>query len=163
MFDWMGRYAPFVSALIQHSNIIAKAANRREKVYEELMLSNNEWQVLEMIVESRGQNDRMIRFADQLGIPQSTFSKIITRLCQIGLVEKYQTASNRKNVVLKPTTAALQAYEHRTRQAGEQFFKRFFETMDGFSDEELERLTRALQLLNEDIQANEQKKRKMAN
>jgi len=151
MFNWMGRYAPLIAALIKHSNIITKNSAVKMHIYENIYLTTNAWQILEYIVDNRDQNNPMIHISEKLGIPQSSFSKVIAELCQMGLVEKYKLASNKKNIILKPTALALEAYTYHTQHSYQSYFKRFFEAMEGFSDDELERFTQAISILSKDI------------
>ena len=52
--DWMGRYRPLVSALVQHSNLFAHSGAKLEAV-PGCVLSSQEWQTLEYLIE---QNQR---------------------------------------------------------------------------------------------------------
>ena len=57
-----------------------------------------------------------------------------------GLVEKYQTETNRKNVLLKPTEKALAIYEEKSNRLDTEMFEDFFKNLDGFDDETLNRI-----------------------
>jgi len=147
MEDWMGRYRQLVAAIVQHTNI-AKNNGAKNHIYKDIYLSPNEWQVLEYIVEHRNDDERMIFVSDRLGIPQSSFSKIVKSLHAADLVERYKSTDNNKNIILKPTELAITAHAYHTDYSYTQIFKPFFDSLEGFSDEELARFTDAMTLLN---------------
>lgn len=151
MVDWMGRYREIVSALVQHSNVVSKAGSERHYMYDGIYMTSNEWQVLEYIVEQRNQDERMILMSETLGIPQSSFSKIIKSMSALGLVERYRSVDNRKNIILKPTPLALKVYDFHAKQSYDKVFKPFFDAMEGISDEDLDAVAKAIELLSNGI------------
>ena len=101
--NWMGRYRTLVMALVQHCNISARGSGIKDRVTDDIWLNAHEWQVLEYIIEHTEDDAYMNRMSEVLGLPQSSFSRSVSLLSSYGLVEKYQTESNRKNVLLRPT------------------------------------------------------------
>ena len=93
--EWMGRYRPLVAALVRHSNINQRVSAVYVPVAGDICLRSQEWQVFEYILEHMDDDHHMNMISERLGIPQSTFSKIIKILCGYGLVDKYQTTDNR--------------------------------------------------------------------
>lgn len=146
--EWMGRYRPLIAALVKHSNINSKHSKNKSDNGNGVQLSANEWQVLETVIEHQNEVTNMNRLAEAIGLPQSTFSKTVKFLCSIGLVEKYQTATNRKNVILKPTTPALAIYEKHSVVLNQYIFSDFFRQLDGIKDEDLQTFIRAIESLN---------------
>ena len=151
MVDWMGRYRQLVAAIVQHTNVITKAGNESHFMYEGIYMTSNEWQVMEYIVEHREDDEKMIRMSEALGIPQSSFSKIIKHMSTLGLVERYRSIDNKKNVILKPTELAIRVYEYHAEQSYNNVFKAFFDALDGISDSDLETLANAISLLSSNI------------
>lgn len=158
MLEWMGRYRPLVSALVQHVNTVGKGGQALH-IYEDLYLVPNEWQVLEYIVEHREDDQYMNNMIHSLAIPQSSFSRIQKKLHSMDLIERFQTAENRKNIILKPTPLAIRAYEFHTQEMYRKLFKPFFDELEGFSDEEIRRFTHALLTLTAGAQKDEIQKR----
>lgn len=146
--QWMGRYRPLISVLVQHANINLRLTKQRSEVSEGVFLSSLEWQVLEAIIENQGNTLNMNSIAGKLGIPQSTFSRTVKYLCALNLVEKYQTPSNRKNIILIPADAALQLYHSKADHLQDHVFQAFFQSLDALSDEDIRRFTAALSELN---------------
>ena len=147
MTEWMGRYRPLVAALVHHVNCVSKQGPP-QFIYEDIYLTPNEWQVLEYIVEHREDDQHMINMSEALAIPQISFSKLIEKLCKDGLIERYRLAGNKKNIILKPTPLAVTAYEFHTAELYQKMFQPFFDQLECFADEELERFTHAINVFS---------------
>lgn len=154
MSEWMGRYRPLVSALVQHVNYVSRATSAFQ-IYEDIYLVPNEWQVLEYVVVHRDSNEHMNNMIHALSIPQSSFSRIQKKLCGMGLIERYQTMDNKKNIILKPTELGIKAFENHSAEMYQKLWKPFFDALEGFSDEELQTFTKALQILSRNAQIDE--------
>lgn len=147
MIEWMGRYRPIVAALVKHVNSVSRSGDEIP-VYGDIYLTPNEWQVLEYIVEHREDDEHMNNMINSLAIPQSSFSRIQKKLYNMGLIERFQTLANRKNIILKPTELAMQAYDFHSKVMYETMFKPFFDELACFSDEEIEKIAHALETLS---------------
>ena len=90
----------------------------------------------------------MNQISGPLGIPQSSFSKIVKTLCGYELLEKYQTTRNRKNIILLPTEKGVSLYKARAASTISHIFDSFFEKLSGFSDEDIRIITEAIECLN---------------
>ena len=149
---WMGRYRELVAALVQHSNITSRT--QIMEIGEGVCINADAWQVLEYLIEHEEEADCMNRVSEALGIPQSSFSKTARQLTSLGLVERYRTASNRKNVILRPSEKARRLYRSFSRTIFEQDFRPFFEALDDLDEASLAQLTDALELLNARLSRN---------
>lgn len=149
--EWMGRYRPLVAALVLHSNIIHKGMNEKFDLGNGMVLSTHEWQVLEYIVEHKDDYFSMIQIARQLGIPQSSFSRIVGILNNYGLIDKYQVENNKKNVVVRPTDFALELYAKRSGSLDSRYFRVFFDALEGIEDADIVTFTEALNALTQAI------------
>ena len=146
--EWMGRYRPLVAALVQHSNITARAAARSNEIGEGIFLNTVSWQVLEYLIEHGDDASCMTHVHEALGIPQSSFSKIARQLTDLGLVARYQSTANRKNIILKPSEKALRLYRSFSQRIYEKDFQSFFQDLDALDDESLAIVISALQAFN---------------
>ena len=90
----------------------------------------------------------MNMISERLGIAQSTFSKIVKALCAYGLVNKYQTTRNRKNILLRPSEKGLEVYRNYSASLNWNTFEAFFDELESFSDEQISALASALRQLN---------------
>lgn len=148
--EWMGRYRELVASLVAHSNLVARTILVKVEIGEGISLNATEWQTLEYIIEHRFETLSMIDMSERLGIPQSSFSKTVKTLCGLGLVEKYQAINNRKNIILKPSDAALSLYDDYSRVLDKQFGP-FFRELESVSDADLAAVSRAIRALNESL------------
>ena len=150
MIEWMGRYRPVVAALVQHVNAVSKDGSVHH-IFEDVYLRPNEWQVLEYIVEHREDDAKMIHMSEALGFHQSYFSKITRTLSNLGLVERFHSEGNKKDIFLKPTDFALTVYDFHTKQSNRNYFKPFFDALESLSDEDLATVTKAITILSENM------------
>ena len=148
---WMGRYRPLVAALVRHSNLVQRGINTKFEIESGISLSSQEWQVFEYIIEHLNDDAHMNMISDRLGIPQSSFSKMVKLLCGYGLVEKYQMTNNRKNIILRPSELGLSIYEKHATSLSESTFADFFIHLESIGDEEIGQLTNALETFNDKL------------
>ncbi len=149
--DWMGRYRPLVAALVLHANIVNKGISERNDIGDGIMLNPQEWQSLEFIIEHNDSFFSMIEISRRLGIPQSTFSRIVKTLQENRLIAKYQVAGNRKNIVLRPTDYGVKLYRNRVERSSGTRFRKFFAELEPLSDEDIKTFTSALNHLTMDL------------
>lgn len=147
--EWMGRYRELVRSLIYYSNISNKASTKKTMPpVDGIALSKKEYQVLEYICEFEDKNRIMTDISRDLGMLQSIVTKITQELLSYGLIERYRTVGNRKNIILKPTSKGKQVYiEYYTRDI-KPLFDPFFHFLDSLSDEELEHYNRSIEILS---------------
>lgn len=150
--EWMGRYRELVAALLQHANLAARVFSYPHEIAEDLKLKPHAWQVLEYLIEHETETVCMTRVSDALGIPQSSFSKIARQLADLGLVERFRTSLNRKNVLLKPTDKAREVYASHSQQLLERFFHFFFDRLDALDDASIAIFAQALNDMNQSIE-----------
>ena len=147
--EWMGRYRPLVAEIVRHSNITQRLSAARFPVADGINLNAQEWQVFEYILEHTDDDAYMNMISDRLGIAQSTFSKIVKALCGFGLVNKYQTTRNRKNILLRPSEKGVEVYRDYSTNLNWNTFEGFFDALEPFSDEQIRALVGAVQQLND--------------
>lgn len=63
-------------------------------------LSGIDLQVMELLLENERKQLMMAEIAAILGVPISTFTKIVAKLTQLGLAEKYHRDGNRKSIIV---------------------------------------------------------------
>ena len=156
--DWMGRYRTLVMALVQHCNIASRGGGIKDRITDDIWLSANEWQVLEYIIEHSEDDAYMNRMTEVLGLPQSSFSRTVSLLISYGLAEKYQTESNRKNVLLRPTEKGILVYKEKYSQLDNELFEDFFKSLDSLDDETIKKFSEALLEWNKTLKADADKR-----
>lgn len=145
------RYFPLFKAIIKHVNIVSVNMNEKIPINDQASVTLQEWLVTELIVEQRDSYFNMVELSRMIGLPPSSFFRIVRQLQKAGLVEKYRIQSNKKSVVLRPTELAIQEYAKRSTEVRDDIWGEFFSRLDGFSDEEIVTLTEAFDKLNENI------------
>ncbi|MBQ6482327.1 MAG: MarR family transcriptional regulator [Anaerolineaceae bacterium] len=145
---WMGRYRDLMAALVFHANMASRAYRTENHIMDDIYLSPQEWQVLEFLVEHDNEKSNMIRISNNLGIPQSSFSKITKKLCEKGLAQKFQSNRNRKDIYLRPTEYGIKAYFDRAERVSKVRFAPMFSALEQLTDEDLAAVTKALRSFN---------------
>ena len=95
---WMGEYREVVEALIHYCNIYAAAYKVEKMRYRDVSFSYAQIQVLEYLLENEEREDNMSAIAARLGITRSSFTKIVSRLVEKGLLEKSRMPGSRKEL-----------------------------------------------------------------
>ena len=149
--EWMGRYREIVAAVVRHGNVVLRNQSNSHDIGDGIVLKQQQWQILEYIVEHRDKRFSMNDISYQLNIPQSTFSRTVKMLCEEGLVEKYQMVNNRKNIILKPTEKGTELYRRHAENSVEPLFRDFFESLKDVSDEDLHRVAVAIEKLDNSL------------
>lgn len=160
--SWMGRYRTLVMALVQHSNISARGGGIKDWVCDDIWLNAHEWQVLEYIIEHAEDDAYMNRISEVLGLPQSSFSRSVSLLSSYGLVEKYQTESNRKNVLLRPTEKGILVYKEKYSRLDNELFEVLFKSLDRFDDETIKGFGEALLAFNKVLKEDSDRRNEQA-
>lgn len=148
---WKGRYAQLIAELVRHGNI-ASRANLRKINYPSFgfSLASPEWQILEYIVE-RPDDSNMATISNYLGIVPSTMTKYTKTLMQLGLIEKYHTESNKKNIILKPSSLGLRFYEEKNAGTLPSMFDGIHTYLEDLSDNQLKAVCKAIHSLDDQI------------
>ena len=72
-------------------------------------------------------------------------------LCDLGLVDKYQSTRNKKNIILRPTDYAKTVYEGNAERLNRNIFRSFFEILKDVDDGNIEVFTRAMESLCQNL------------
>lgn len=142
--EWMGRYRELIRSLVYYGNMSSRHLSSKLPLAPGIELTAQEYQTLEYLIEFEEENGHMNYISERLGIPQSSLSKAIKHLCELGLVERFRIAGNRKNVIPQPTKLGRELYlsfaEHMKNRTHLGFF-RLLETVD---DEAIARVAEAM-------------------
>lgn len=113
---WIPLYAQSIPPIMRFANEYTRFSKTPGYFGAEIKLTVSDYQVIEKIFLNEGRRMNMSALAEELGITQSAFSKIVQRMEKIGFVEKFHTAGNRKDIILciseygKKNYAAYQQY-----------------------------------------------------
>lgn len=151
--EWMGRYHNLVHSLIAQTNIIAKKTSEKIYINSNDSISIFSLQILEYLIENEDSDEKMIVIANRLGIKQSSFSKAVSNLFGLDLVEKYMFANNRKDIILKPTEKGKKLYKEVVEDKISNLFQPFFKELEFLDDETISKITKAINALNAALDA----------
>ena len=135
--EWMGRYRDIVGDFYRSANGYSQIC-RTELFGSKVRFSPYEVQIMEHIMEYSDQRRNMKWFAEQLGLSQATYSKYVRKLVEKGLLEKYHTEGNRKDIILMVSPLGLKEYEDYSQQMKDTVFGELFDLLDSVKPEELE-------------------------
>ena len=136
--DWMGNYRSVVEAMIGMCNSYSQCMNQPVFETDCVSLSPSQLQVLEYILENEDRNENMSRIAQRLSISQSNFSKMVKQLVKKGLLEKYHTADNGKNIIIRVSPAGKRFYDIYSHCEMTDVWRRIFEKLDSVKPEDVE-------------------------
>ena len=135
--EWMRQYRDIIGNFYRSANGYSQIC-KMEMFGSPNPFSPYEVQIMEHILEYADQNKNMKWYASRLGLSQATYSKYVQKLVDKGLLEKYHTVGNRKDVILKLSPLAIREYEEYARFSEANHFRELFELLDSVTPEELE-------------------------
>lgn len=135
--DWLGNYRKIVADFYRSANGYSQIC-KLELFGEKVKFSPYEVQIMEHIMEHAEENRNMKWYAEQLGLSQATYSKYVQKLVRKGLLEKYHTEDNRKNIILRISPLGTEEYEGYVSRIWEQRFSGLIAYWDTLSSEQLE-------------------------
>lgn len=144
--NWMGKYRNFLEQLIRFGNLYAQAYKVEDSYTESTSFSPAQIQIMECILENEDNNLKMAEIASNLGITPSSFSKNIKKMTEKGLLEKYHTNHNKKDVIIRVSPFGRKLYEDYVRFAYDRAYKEIFQILDQIPAEYIEQFTRILEI-----------------
>lgn len=143
---WMGKNRVFVEKLVKFGNAYANSYKKEYPYNTSFQFSAAQIQVLEYILENEDKNQNMLEIANRLGISKSAFSKNVKKMVDKGLLEKYHTSENKKNIIIKATQAGKEVYEQYAKYAYEKSFKEIFSLLDEIPEQYVEKMEEILDI-----------------
>ncbi|MBR6039935.1 MAG: MarR family transcriptional regulator [Clostridia bacterium] len=134
--EWMGQNREIVEALIHYCNIYAGVYRIEKMSFHGIAYSYSQIQVLEYLLENEERNDNMSAIAHRLGITRSNFTKIVTRLCNKGLVEKVRVPGSRRDLNVVVNDLGRELYEDYAKGVLKRHFEPMFRDLDMLSAED---------------------------
>ncbi|MCY6958511.1 MarR family winged helix-turn-helix transcriptional regulator [Clostridium brassicae] len=144
--EWMRKYRNFVEKIIKFGNSYAQSYKTEYNYNTPIKFSASQLQVVEYILENEENHQNMSEIASRLGISPSAFSKNINKMVKKGLLEKFHTSDNRKDVIIKVSDFGKEIYKIYSEYAYETSLKKMFEILDEIPDEYISKFTEVLEL-----------------
>ena len=143
--EWMGRYRDMIGNFYRSANGYSQIC-KNELFGEPVMFSPYEVQIMEHILEHADEHRNMKWYASRLGLSQATYSKYVQKLVDKGLVEKYHTSDNKKDIILMVSPLGLREYQAYAAVAESQLFHDLFSYLDSLGEAELETVDKVFSL-----------------
>lgn len=144
--EWMGKYRIFMEKLVKFGNSYADSYKKEYSYNTGFLFSAAQIQVLEYLLENEDKNQNMLEIAKRLGISKSAFSKHVKKMVEKGLLEKYHTSDNKKNIIIKVSTTGEEVYCHYVQYAYEKSFKKIFSLLDEIPEQYVEKMEAILDI-----------------
>lgn len=125
--EWMGEYRDVVEQLIKYCNVYAAAYRKEFKPGTDIPMSFAQIQVIEYLLENEELHQNMKQIAKRLGITTSNFSKLVNKLEEKELLEKFHTEENKKEVIIKVTDYGRNVYKDYSDYIYRSHFSMMFE------------------------------------
>lgn len=133
--EWMGEYRDLVEKLIRYCNQYAQCYTIEQSFNTDVKFSFSQLQVMEYILENEERRENMAAIAARIGISPSAFSKNVKKMMEKGLLEKYHSGSNRKDIIICVSNLGRQTYEQYSKFVYDNGFKRAFSILDAVPKE----------------------------
>ena len=117
--------------------------------------------MVEYILEHEDQNENMAGIAENLGISKSALSKHTKRMVEKGLLEKYHTSDNQKNIIIRVSDYGRQIYSAYAEYTYENAFRKMFRLLEDIPDEYLDRFTQAMEIASQLAAADKEPEQKV--
>lgn len=150
--QWMGKYRDFVEKLIKYGNSYAQAYKVEGAYATDIPFSAAQLQVMEYILENEERSQNMAEIAARLGVTPSAFSKNVKKMVDKGLLEKYHTSENKKDVIIRVSPLGKEVYKQYVSFAYEHAYKKIFGLLDEIPQEYVKLFTRILEISAEETQ-----------
>lgn len=142
--EWLGEYREIIEKIIKFGNSYASRYQKESYAGTPVLFSAIQLQTMEYILENEEKHQNMAEVAARLGVSPSAFSKNVKKMLEKGLLEKYHTANNRKNVVVKISPLGRKIYADYSKYALEHHFKPLFQILDEIPKEYIEKFAQVL-------------------
>ena len=134
--EWMGKYRKLVEAMIGMGNAYSQVS-KIEVFGDDVKLNSVQLQVMEYTLENEELNQNMSQIAQRLSISQSNFSKITNQLVKKGMLEKFHTRNNSKNVIIKVTEKGREFYKNYSQNESTDVWRRIFKKLKDVDDKDV--------------------------
>lgn len=136
--EWMGKYRKLVESMIGMGNAYSQITKMEVFGDDDTRLTAVQLQVMEYTLENEELNQNMSQIAERLSISQSNFSKITNQLVKKGMLEKFHTRNNSKNVIIKVTEKGREFYKSYSQNESTDIWRRIFKMLKNVDDKDVE-------------------------
>ncbi len=140
--SWMGKYRDFVESIIFLCNRSATRFNKPQYYNTSFRLTAIQIQIIEYTLEDNG--EKMSAIATRLGITRGAFSNNVTKLVEMGLLEKEHRGNNKKDLFITVTDRGREEYAHYAQFIYDKALRHVFALADELPPETIESFRKIL-------------------
>ena len=144
--EWMGEYRELIQQMMVFANSYSRTCREEHNYHTSVDFTATEIQVMEYFLEHEEEQENMVGVAESLGITKSTFSKHVKKMSEKGLLEKYHTSDNRKNIIVRVSEFGKEVYQEYAKYTYETAFCQIFEILDKIPKKYVREFSRILEL-----------------
>jgi len=144
---WMGEYRELIEYIIGFANNYASVQSK-EFMGTDIKYSFAQIQVVEYLLEKEDRNYKMAEVANRLGITASSFTKLVNKLVDKGVLQKYHIKGNRKDIIVQVTEEGKRIYQEYVDTVAKKVFAEFFEVGKDISEEEIVKFAQMMRSLH---------------
>lgn len=149
--EWLGRYRSTVESIILFANIYAISYNKEFVVTSGGNVSYEQIQIIEYLLENEELQLNMKGVAERLGKSPSSFTKLVNKLEEKGLLEKFHSPDNRKNIIVLVSKKGQQVYDEYVEQYAIPIFQPFFDAGVHLTDADLQEVAKMIRGIDIDF------------
>ena len=140
--SWMGKYRDFVESIIYLCNRSATRFNMPQYYNTSFRLTAIQIQIIEYTLEDN--NDKMSAIAARLGITRGAFSNNVTKLVDMGLLEKSHRGGNKKDLFIAVTDRGREEYVRYAQFVYDKALRHVFALADELTPESIDAFRKIL-------------------
>lgn len=148
---WNDEQQELMEKLVKFANLYVQMQNRTYEVADGILLTIAEVQTLEYLIGNDGRHEKMAEIAVRMGVSPSTFSQNVKKMVKMGLLEKYHTATNKKNIIVRASNLGKEVFKRYCEWINKQQFDDFFAVLNEIPPEYIRTMCHAIDILNRPI------------
>ncbi|MCI9075121.1 MAG: MarR family transcriptional regulator [Dorea sp.] len=145
--DWLGEYRLLMEKIIKYANTYARTYRKKMSYGTDILISAAEIQVLEYILENEEKYQNMAEIALRLGVSSSAFSKNVKQMLSKGLLEKYHSVNNKKDVIIQPSALGRSVYSDYCRYVKMDFIDQMEDVLKDVPQDNIDKIVMVLDIL----------------
>ena len=135
--EWLGQYRDFVGTIYRSANAYSQLC-KKETLGDQVNFSPYEVQIMEIIMENKGNYRNMKWYANQLGLSQSAYTKYVKKMVDKGLLDKYHVKGNKKDIIVQVSELGHKEYKKYSEHALTKWFSVLFDKLNGMTEKEIQ-------------------------
>lgn len=146
---WYEDYGDIISRIVKYGNLYVRYCKRLSDFGTDYQVSLFDLQIIEKVYLKEDKYMKMAELAEELGMTQSAFSKNINRLVGMGLIKKYRSENNKKDIFLRVTEKGKETYEQHSKYVYDKIFSQIIPIFQQMSEDQIDKFGEVLDIMGE--------------